>query len=206
MKAFLNLSGSANMLAGVLLLAYWYLYAILMPYKDLTNTLSILVLDRHWTFVNIFGVAGSLIGLIGIVGLYVKAADVISNLGLIGFVLAFIGTTIFTAFLLWDTVLWPILANYDATLLDFSGPIYTSKTFFPLFIITGLIYGAGYMILGIALARSGIFPYWGSLLITIGAPLFSLGAMFGKLQVYPRTLGITLFSIGMIWLGKSMIK
>jgi hypothetical protein len=29
--------------------------------------------------------------------------------------------------------------------------------------------------------------------------------MFGKYQVYPRTLGVTLLSIGLIWLGLGMI-
>jgi hypothetical protein len=39
----------------------------------------------------------------------------------------------------------------------------------------------------------------------IGAPTFGLGSLFGKLQIYPRSLGITLLSGGLIWLGVRML-
>jgi hypothetical protein len=42
--------------------------------------------------------------------------------------------------------------------------------------------------------------------LAIGAPAFGLGSMFGKYQVYPRTLGVTLLSIGLIWLGAAMLN
>lgn len=201
MSKFLNLAGTANIVAGILLLLFWYLYALLLPYQKLDNTLSILVSDRHWVLVNIFGVVGSLIGLFGLMGIYFKNPEALGNVGIWGFSLAFLGTTLFTASLLWDTIIWPILVGHDQTLLDFQGPIYTSTTFVPYFIISGAIYSLGYAILGVAVAQSGYFPVWGGVLITIGAPLFGLGSLFGKLQVYPRSVGITLFCIGLIWIG-----
>jgi hypothetical protein len=136
-----------------------------------------------------------------LIGIYLKASDVTSTAGMIGFLLAFIGTVLITIPLVWDTIIWPILANHDASLLDFNGPIYTSKTFVPFFIIAGMIYSAGYLLLGIVLAKSGIYPAWSSILVAVGAPLFGLGALLGKLQVYPRTLGISLLCFGLIWVG-----
>jgi hypothetical protein len=202
MQKFLNLTGTANITAGILLSAFWYLYALLLPYQELENTLAILVTDRHWVMVNVLGVLGSLAGLVGLVGIYIKVTEETGSAGLIGFILAFLGTMLFTATLLWDTIIWPILARYDPTLLDFQGPIYTSKTFFPFFIFAGIIYSLGYMIFAITLAKSGVYPYWGCMMIAVGAPLFGLGSMFGKLQVYPRTIGITLLCIGLIWFGR----
>jgi hypothetical protein len=202
MQKFLNITGTANITAGILLSAFWYLYALLLPYQELENTLAILVTDKHWVLVNVLGVLGSLAGLIGLTGIYIKAADGIGTTGMLGFILAFLGTMLFTATLLWDTIIWPILAKFDPILLDFQGPIYISKTFFSFFIIAGIIYAIGYVLLGITLAKSGVYPYWGSIMIAVGAPLFGLGNLFGKLQVYPRTIGITLFCIGLIWFGR----
>jgi hypothetical protein len=201
MQKLINLTGTTNILASILLLAYWYLYALLMPYSKLDNTFSILVTDKDWGLVNVLGVAGSILGLIGLVGIYIKGIEATQTAGIIGFILAFIGTVLLTATLVWDTIIWPILARYETTLLDFQGPIYSNKTFLLFFIISGIIYSLGYLILGIAMAKSGAYPLWGSMMIAVGAPLFGLGSMFGKLQVYPRTIGITLMCIGLIWLG-----
>lgn len=204
MQKYLSLFGYANMLAGILLLAFWYLYAILLPYQKLDTTLSILVTNKNWTFVNILGVSGSVIGLLGLVGIFIKGGGVFDTQGVIGFVLTFVGTVLLTGALLWDTVIWPILVSHDASILDFQGPIYTSKTFVPFFVVSGIIYSAGYIIFGISMATSGIFPYWASIMLTVGAPLFGLGSMLGKLQVYPRSIGITLLGIGLIWIGNLM--
>lgn len=201
MSKFIHFTGTANIAAGILLLAFWYLYALLLPYQKLTTTLSILVKDSNWVFVNLLGVLGSIAGLVGLIGIYLHAADDIGSTGMIGFLTAFIGTALLTVPLVWDTILWPILTNHDASLLDFSGPLYTSKTFVPFFILAGLVYSIGYIILGIVLVKSGIYPPWSSIFIALGAPLFGLGAMFGKLQVYPRSIGITLMCIGLIWIG-----
>jgi hypothetical protein len=102
---------------------------------------------------------------------------------------------------MWDTIIWPILTNHDASLLDFNGPIYTSRTFVPFLVLAGLVYSTGYVVQGIVLAKSGVYPAWGSIFLAVGAPLFGLGALFGKLQVYPRSIGITLMCVGLIWIG-----
>ena len=158
----------------------------------------------NWTFLNILGVSGSIMGLLGLVGIFIKGSEAFGPWGVTGFILAFMGTVLLIGALLWDTVIWPILASYDSSILDFQGPIYSSKTFVPFFVVAGLIYGAGYVIFGIAMAKSGVFPSWASIMLAIGAPLFGLGSMFGKMQVYPRSIGITLFGIGMIWIGMLM--
>ena len=43
-------------------------------------------------------------------------------------------------------------------------------------------------------------------LIAVGAPLFGLGAMFGKYQVYPRSAGVTMMGVGLVWLGLAMLS
>jgi hypothetical protein len=144
--------------------------------------------------------------MVGLVGLFLRIGDASGGLGLASFVLAFIGTALLLGTLLWDTIVWPILVQHDPSLLDFSGPIYTSKVFVPYFVTAGLVYALGYVLFGIAIARSGMLSSWGGVLLAVGAPLFGMGALFGKMQVYPRSIGITAMGAALIWLGLQMVK
>ena len=54
-ERFVEWSGVINVASGVALLAFWYLYAALLPYRKLSTTLSILVDNRFWLPVNILG-------------------------------------------------------------------------------------------------------------------------------------------------------
>jgi len=108
--------------------------------------------------------------------------------------------------MLWETVLWPILVKHDESLLDFQGPIYTSKTFLPFFIVAGLIYSLGYVLVGIGIVQAGALPRIAGILLAVGAPTFGLGSMFGKYQVYPRSIGVTLMSLALIWIGLGMLS
>jgi hypothetical protein len=201
MATFIQWAAVANILSGVLLLTFWSLFAVLLPYRQLADTLSILVMNRYWVLVNLFGVTGAIAGLFGLVGIFVSLGDHASALSLFGFVLAFLGTVLILGTLLWDTVIWPILANHDPKMLDFQGPIYSSKTFLPFFITAGLLYSVGYLLFGLAIANSAAFPAGTGWLLAAGGPLFGLGPLFGKLQVFFRTVGIVLLSAGLIWLG-----
>ena len=102
--------------------------------------------------------------------------------------------------------MWPILVNHDESLLSFQGPVYLSRTFLPFFAISGLIYSAGFVLVGIGVIQANTLPTATGYLIVIGAPLFGLGALFGKVQVYPRTAGVTLIGIGLLWIGLAMLS
>lgn len=204
MKTFVQWSGYFNIASGMLMFLFWYLYAILLPYGQLSNTLSLLVLNKHWIFVNILGSLGALFGIVGLVGLFISTEDKLGNLATLGFIIALIGSILMFIALMRDTLLWPILANHDPNLLDFSGPIYTSKTFLPFFILSGVLYTAGFVIFGLSIAGSGLYPVWAGHLFAWGALLFGLGAAFGEWQVYIRSIGITALSISLVWLGYLM--
>lgn len=203
--AFVQISGYLNILSGVLLVVYWYAFAIFLPYAQLSSTLALLVENRNWTWINALGVLGALSGLLGQAGIYVDQISVSNLYSSLGFYIAVAGTTLLIGTMLWETVLWPILVRHDRSLLDFQGPLYTSKTFFPFFIFAGFIYSAGYVLVGIGIIQSGILPSVAGYLLAIGAPAFSFGSLFGKLQVYPRTIGVTMVSIAVIWLGLSLL-
>ena len=202
---FLHISGLINVIAGVTLIVYWYAFALFLPYRKLSTTLSILVKNRNWTWINGLGVFGALSGLLGQAGIYVIQAANTNLYASFGFYIASAGTTLLIGTMLWEPILWPILVKHEETLLDFQGPIYTSKTFFPFFIVAGLIYSLGYILVGIGIVQADVLPRVAGYLLAVGAPTFGLGAMFGKAQVYVRSAGITLMSGGLIWLGLVML-
>jgi hypothetical protein len=204
-EVFIESSGVINIAAGVMLIVYWYAFAIFMPYRDLSTTLSLLVKNRNWTWINALGALGALLGLLGQPGILLAQIEIVGTIGVIGFFIASIGTVLLLGTMLWETVLWPILVDHDTSLLDFMGPIYRSKTFVPFFVVAGLIYSVGYAMVGAGIMQADVLPRTGGLLLAIGAPTFGLGAMFGKVQVYPRSIGVTLLSAGLIWLGIGML-
>lgn len=202
---FVSISGYLNVIAGILLLVYWFSFALFLPYRELSTTLSILVKSRNWSWVNSLGVLGALAGLLGQAGIYVFQISNTNLFASIGFYIATAGTTLLIGTMLWETVLWPTLVRHDESLLDFQGPIYLSKVFLPFFIVSGLVYGVGYVLVGIGIVQADVLPRMAGILLAIGAPTFGLGAMFGKYQVYPRSIGVTLMSGGLIWLGFGML-
>jgi hypothetical protein len=202
---FIIISGYLNVIAGIVLFVYWYAFALFLPYRELSITLSILVKNRNWSWINSLGVFGALTGLLGQAGIYVIQIPHTNWYASIGYYIATAGTTLLIGTMLWETVLWPILVKHEASLLDFQGPIYSSKTFLPFFIVSGLIYSVGYILVGIGIVQAEVLPWIGGILLAVGAPTFGLGAMFGKYQVYPRSVGVTLMSAGLIWLGLAML-
>ena len=202
---FIMISGILNLAGGILLLVYWYAFAIFMPYGKLSDTLAILVENKNWGWINSLGVLGALCGLLGQGGIYTFQMNSITTASSLGFYIAVAGTTLLIGTMLWESVLWPILVKHDQNLLSFQGPIYTSKVFLPFFITAGLIYSAGYILVGIGIIQADILPKVAGYLLAIGAPAFGLGSLFGKLQVYPRSLGVTLLSVGLIWIGWTLL-
>ena len=203
---FIFSSAILNLVSGILLLVYWYAFAIFMPYSKLSDTLAILVENQNWIWINSLGALGALCGLLGQAGIFIFQIDQTSWVSSVGFFIAVAGTTLLLGTMLWESVLWPILVKHDRNLLSFQGPIYTSKTFFPFFVVAGLIYSLGYILVGMGIIQAGILPKLTGYFLAIGAPVFGVGSMFGKFQVYPRTLGVTLMSAGLIWIGIFMLS
>lgn len=203
---FVAASAYLNIISGIALLIYWFAFAIFMPYRELSTTMAILVKNRNWVWINTLGVTGASFGLMGQAGIFVFQMETANWVGSAGFYIATLGTTLLIGTMIWETVLWPILVKHQESLLDFQGPIYTSKVFLPFFIVAGLIYSLGYILVGIGIVQAGLLPATAGILIAIGAPTFGLGSMFGKYQVYPRTAGITMMSIGLVWIGFGMLS
>ena len=201
LQLIIRTCGVLTLLGALLLLAFWVLYVLLMPYREISGSLVPLATHRHWTWVNLLGISGAVLLIAGVPGIALAQVEEAGRLGVAGMLIALAGGALLLGPLLWDTVLWPVLARHDPALLSFSGPIYRSRLFMPFFVSAGLAWAAGWAILGAASLRAGVFPAPAAWLVAVGAPLFALGSLFGLYQAVPRTIGILLFSGGAAWMG-----
>ena len=123
-KNFLRITGVANVVSAVSLLLYWFLYAILLPLNEVPTNYHLLILDPSWLFVNVLGVIGFVLALIGILGLFFKQYNDLTWYGIVGFLITFVGQIFYNAGLYYETFIWPILAESDPSLITLAtGPI-----------------------------------------------------------------------------------
>lgn len=153
---------------------------------------------------------------LGLVGLYARQVDRAGWLGLIGFVLAFIGGA-FAATVQYDTsTVIPLIAERAPELFDQAT---TPPVFAPPLIVLGFV--LGHILFGLATYRAGEFPSWSGLLVSVGIALFFLGelAFLGDRLEMPLPqgffdlihslrpivlLGDAAFGGGFAWMGYSL--
>jgi hypothetical protein len=202
-KNFFRATGLANILSAVSLLLFWFLYAILLPINEVPTNYHLLLLDPDWLFVNGLGVIGFALALVGVLGIFFKQFNELSELGMIGFLITFVGQVFYNASIYYETFIWPILAQSDPNLINMStGPIYSNPVFFIMLILAGSLYAFGFLIFGYSTYKTETFPKWAILLLVIGVALFIPG--FSPYII--RTLGAIVYAIGLIWVGYMLIK
>lgn len=102
----------------------------------------------------------------GLVALYVRQAESFGALGLAGFFLALIGTTL-AAGVLWSQVfVVPRLAEAAPEVVDRgTGSVLAG------FLLSFLLLGLGWVVFGAATLRTRVFPRWAVILLIVGAVL-----------------------------------
>lgn len=179
-----------NVAAGISLLVFWYGYALLLPFEKLEDGIWHLASDAKWTPINLFGVAGVAFASAGLI--VYSWSEQLSNGGMVGVVLAVGGLQLLGANLVWESLIWPVLAKRHTDLLRFDGPLYGSRLIIAFFAVAGTVFAAGYVVLGSSLV--GV-PALVRLGLGAGAPLFAFGPLFGSSQMAVRSAGITLLAI-----------
>ena len=161
-------SGLAAITAGVSLVVAELLSLLLFGY-DFSNTAT----TDTYTFYSVWIMIAGLLLPLGLVGLYARQLETSGLLGLVGFVVAFIGTVLGAGFFWSSAFVAPILAVEAPQLLD----VRSLPGFFRSFIVFGL----GWLLFGVATLRAGIYPrapavllIVGSVLIVIRLPLTSI--------------------------------
>ncbi len=202
-KNFFRITGLANIVSAVCLLLFWFLYAILLPIDKVATNYHLLILDPDWLLVNGLGVIGFVLALVGILGIFFKQFNDLTELGMFAFLITIVGVVLYNAGIYYETFIWPILAVSDPNLVTLStGPIYSNPVFLMMQMLAGSIYAIGFLIFVISTYKTKSFSKWTILLLVIGVVLF----IPGFFPYLVRTVGIVAYAIGLIWVGYTLIK
>ncbi|MHA2247811.1 MAG: hypothetical protein ACXADY_22885 [Candidatus Hodarchaeales archaeon] len=202
-KNFFRITGLANIISAVFLLLFWFSYAILLPINEVPTNYHLLILDPDWLIVNSLGVIGFVLALVGILGVFFKQFNDLTELGMFGFLITFVGQVLYNAGIYYETFIWPVLAENDPNLINLSsGPIYSNPVFFIMLLLAGSVYVLGFLIFGYSTYKTDSFPKWAILLLAIGIVLF----IPGFFPYLIRSVGIIGYAIGLIWVGYVLIK
>jgi hypothetical protein len=156
-------------------------------------------LNAAWAPVHALLIAGAIVSMFGLIGLYHVQAARVGALGLAGFVFGFAGSALVVAALVADAFVIPVLAADPAgqALLDPAGPLFGGGLGL-IFLLMGVTFSLGAILLGLATARAGVLPRWSGVLIAIGGPLL---AFTPPLPTQAGIAGAVLLGAGYFWAG-----
>jgi hypothetical protein len=135
--------------------------------------------------------AGTLL-LGGLVGLYVRQSEAAGKLGLVAFLLAFLGTTLVTGDFYANTVVTPMVAMEVPAFLD--NPL---SSFLQVWLPFSFgILALSWLLVGVTTVRTRVYPRGASWLLLIGAVV----------ALAPLPLDNLPFDAALAWLGLALLK
>lgn len=187
--------GLLTMLVAVLVLVLGILPSLLLPTSE---PVLHWVQDAHWPVLSVLTfVVMALLALV-LIALYAVQIRETGVLGLLGFVLMFLGLLLFVSFQFDMAFVWPVLSAEAADLVSYGGPMFNHPMFSAVHSVMGPLYTLGALVFGIATARGRVFPRRTAVLFTIGMVL-SAGLLFPPLLI--RMVGAPLAAIGLGHMG-----
>jgi hypothetical protein len=146
------------------------------------TTLHTMVEMGLWLFSGILGLAG-------LIGLYARQSESAGAFGLVGFIAAFIGSSLMLGSFWTRVFVVPWMAVEIPEFLD-THPAGTGILAFGLTAST-VVFAAGWLLFGVSAFRARVYPRIPVVLLMIGAPL-----------LVPPVPGLALpFSLALAWLG-----
>lgn len=187
-SALIRLSGFAAVGAGVLLVLTELLYLVV----GLEETISVEAASSGFFLFQglVFLLAGILL-LGGLVGFYASRSEDMGTLGLVGFLVAFIGSAL-TVGAYWDgTFVPPVLAQEAPELLGTVPPpiiLFANTVSFALLTL-------GWLLFGLAVLRSRVYPRVVAVLLMVGAVL----------AFFPLPFSTVVFGLAVAWMGFGLL-
>ncbi len=176
-------SGLAAILAGVLLSV-----GALLSLTTESENLSQSATTASYTFSALLYLLGAMLLLLGLVGLYVRQSEASGSLGLVAFVLAFVGTALALGATWAELFVPPSMAVEAPTVLDAepTGMLALGFTLTFLFFLP-----LGWLLFGVASLRARIYPRAAAILLMVGAVISGLPIPLTEIVLY----------VGVVWLG-----
>ncbi len=159
-------SGLSVSLGG---LAY-ALFVLVHPFSGLSD--PHVIHSRQWLVAHNLHLLGAVLVLLGLPGLYVAGVPRTGRLGLVGYLVAFVGTALHAGSGMFTAYVVPLAP----ALADPSGPAQDSP-FVAVFLLQTVAMIAGFVLLAMAGLRAGALPGWVALPLVLGAVLFNVPAV-----------------------------
>lgn len=187
------------MAAGGLLLV---VATVLHPSQE--TPVTILETEVRLVSSHAVGVVSNVLVLLGLPALYVSESQRMGRLGLTGFLMAFTGITLFAISSMFGFFA-PVLAAEAPETLDAIN-VYLPVVLLNGFVVIGFL--AGFVIFGVAIARTSTLPRWSGILVAVGAPSFLVGGAIAFLVSpalwFVAVLGGLALGSGLAWCGYRM--
>jgi len=157
-----------------------------------------------WWIVTLVTLIGELLLVLGLSGIVVRQAQRVGWLGLVGFVLMFIGEFLFTSFDVTALLVSPWLAQDAPKLAKLLGGNGLASLFV-FFLIAGILFSLGGILLGIATMRARVLPRWAGLLLIIGVLLNIVDApLSGTPGSVVGIVSFVFFALAVGWMGYAL--
>lgn len=189
-------AGLASIISGITLAVG----EILHPRNDPAN-----VMTSAWAISHQLILVAVILGIAGTFAIYLRQNRETGALGFIGFLLAFIAMTLISGIVLFEAFINPVLAKEAPDFVRRFMAEEVGGTVFAVFIVGGLGFSLGWLLLGWATIRAGIFPKWAAILALVGGTLLGLEALLA--QAFGETAAkvpAVLFGLGIIWIGYAL--
>ena len=172
-------AGLAALVGGVLYLVAEVLGLPTLNRENFSETAS----TASFAIQQLAYLLGVVFVLLGLLGLYVHQSEAAGALGLIGFLVAFLGTVLIGGFIWASAFIAPALATEAPRFLDAGPP--------PGLLPTFIIFAVGWVLFGIATLRGRVFPRAAAILLIVGAVF----------TVLPLPFTTVVFAVAVAWLG-----
>jgi hypothetical protein len=177
-SSLIRLAGLAALSSGVLSVIGDLLSLVI----DLESPMS--ATPSSYTIVYFLYLLSTALVLLGLVGLYTSQSQAVGILGLVGFLVAFLGTVMLVGGLWFELFVTPNLAAQAPELVEADlGSLGFTLTFF--------LGAVGWVLFGVATLRSNVYPRWAAVLLIVGGVIFFL----------PVPLRGIIFSVSVAYLG-----
>jgi len=199
--SLIRLSGGALVLAAPIL----FITAIINPASYNPDA----ILTEVWVPVHLAVWIGTILTIFGLIGLHLSQAEESGRLGLIAFILLFYGYVVTAAAPAVEALALPALVaaqngvrTVESLLFNPQGPLGLLTVVVGIsFLLTSL----GYILMGIAIIRAGVFPRPSGVLLIV-APLTSLAALIIPKSIF--LMSVTFVGIvesALFWLGVRLL-
>jgi hypothetical protein len=192
-------SGLALLLGALLFIIGNILGTVLFPGNSTATQLS----SALYVSVSLVSFIGELLLLLGLSGIVVRQAQRAGWLGFVGFVLTFLGGALLTSTSVVSFLVFPWLAQVAPKLATGNGP----PAFFVYFLVAGILFALGGILLGIATMGAQVLPRWAGLLLIIGAVISVVDIpLSGTIGSIVGLVAFVLFAVAVGWMGYALLS